>query len=434
MILNLHLLAASLCISLNFISCFFGVLSLKMTKKQMYAGIVLTIGWGYILAILSWYMESDSVFLVSMIVEIGYMVIAILLFAKGNFWYNCFSVMVVSWILNFINLGIFSILDFQTVKNMYQTTGGYLKVEVWYMVLMGVSNVPFALPVGQLVKRFVKEDGSFEGFYRFFMLAFVVENVFQGIFQIKNAGKYEWFYEHHDTIYYLYAVVCLLLFYLAYLYTNKRNLRYQEDKMLSVLALAKQQYESSVEKNKEYHMLRHEWNRQVGLLMKKDGFVSQNTMQGMILNVRNDIKNAAMTPYSGNVYLDMVLEQHTRKFCESDKTLEIHIESREIHQDFAMEIAQLIDEMLSYATKYERICSWCMLGIHKKGEYWFCQLEYDHNIGKTYNLKKMMQLIGNNLIMHQRLSVGQAMVEKKDGAILYYLEKEKANLAIMIKE
>ena len=173
-ILSMHLFAASLFVIINYLCCFYGCLSLQMTKRQVAIHIPITFLWGYFLGILTWYAGFDYIYLWIMLFEAGYMFVTIYLFAEGSFWYNNVCLIISAWLVNAMNIFTFSLIDPNMVQAFYYEVNGYLEIDVWRMLLMAGSNVIFFLPAKNIVRKIFKKDGSWEWFYRLFFVVFIL--------------------------------------------------------------------------------------------------------------------------------------------------------------------------------------------------------------------------------------------------------------------
>lgn len=433
LIWNIRLFAVSLFVAINYLGSFYGCLSLQMSRKQVLIHIPVSVAWGYLLGLLTWPAGNEYIYFAIMIIELGYLMLTVALFAKGSFWCNCVSVLVNSWIVSFISLGLFQILDPQLIKQFYFEIDGYQTISIPKTLFMSFFNLVICFFTRLIILKVLKRDGTWEWLYVTFFIIFVIENAAQGILQLQNYGDYEWFFEKHNAIYLIYVILMVLIIVLVALH-SKRAMDFLEEKHLeNAIQVTKKQYEESIKKNKEYHVLRHEWNRRANMYKQSVGFVPSNQIEKYLNKNKKDFERLLLMPYSGDMYIDMILERYKKKLEQEGIMIEYRVEAIQGKELFLSDLAQIVEEMFQYICKYEKIQSWCRFSLYRRGSRWICQFEYNQKGKIFYLMRRIRNVIGNNLTLRQNLPSFVIVGRRFDSVILYNTALSGSEFAVMIE-
>lgn len=426
---GLNMILLSLQISLCYLTSFYTYLSVNMRKKQVICHIMVSLVWGFVLGNLNWQMDSAIEYIWVIIIEVGYMYITTFLFTEGDFFCNVIRVILGAQTATTITTVPFFLANPQFQEN-YVMPGRYSDLPVFELVLYDIVIIIVVFMLRPLVVKLICEDRNRGLLYKVFFGLFQISYLYEFVLRLSEELKKG--EELHVVYRLILAFLTVVIFIYIVIHSKRRSMEQQKNSLQNEKHRIAYQYEKMVEKNREMHMLRHEWNRQMELIRDALGYVPSDKLLSYVEKLDEKTRHFMMLSLSGNLYLDTVLEYHYTILEEKGIVVEMIIEPFSISESSVMDLVPVVEEMFRFVSEKAGFAAWCRFSIRQKKGKSICQMEIGNLDRKHYCFYKIMDGIGNHLWIRQSFPVTREITKKRNGATYYHFDRQTMEFANLI--
>lgn len=212
---------------------------------------------------------------------------------------------------------------------------------------------------------------------------------------------------------------------------------YRKAKQLEGKRIQKQQkvlsdsYQDLWKEEQKLHFVKHELARHMRQMRSMKENMPQKEWEQYLSEVKQEMGDVIALPCTGNIGIDALMMQQYRKSEEKEIVLEAVLEP--LKEAFSEEdyIMMVLDEMFSYAFRRKNKPSYLRCCLRRQCGRYLLSME----IGLTkkgFYRQKLIDQIGDELIIRQALLQTRYIVSKENGGWYYRLQKNKMHIMVML--
>jgi hypothetical protein len=374
------------------------------------------------------YMTESWQYALIILVEAAYIYTTVYCLSEGDFFQNFFCMYLG---LQATNVGTY--LCFIPVDNKFIETlnlpGGCASIASWKIICYMLFNMLNMSVIKVVFGKILKKAASSLWFCRVFFVVLQIVTWIEYAMRLWEPTQDGALW--HIIIRLFMSILAVLVALYAVIRAKGKLQEREYQKSKEAAREVSLHYDKMVEMNREYHMARHEWNRQMESARNMRGYVSSAEMTDYMKQLDSQIDYFMGISLSGNLYLDILLEHNYRLLKEQGVVVEMVVEPFLLEDETLMDVVAIVEEMFQYVQDRVKDKQWCMFSFRQKKGMLLCQLEIGHS-EKSGKLGAFLNQLKDRMEVRENFLSSRLIAGRRNGAMLCHLYKQPMELAVLI--
>lgn len=414
---------------LLYVIVFFLYSHVTMTKRQLLLFMPAVLIWTVIETYFTCMPTSQFQYIMCNFFELSWLLPTVYMFTEC-FSYSLIRFSIVSWIANGISVVVMNIYNHQdfiyfSEKNLNEISWKALAIFTLSVVIVVVLEYPLMRKILPYKLHLTRVYRIAAGMYLLFvMVDFMIE------INAAEEGAYVW----RGTFKGLTALFLVALIVFLVALVKRRSVLLRKNQLETRIDILNSEYEHIVDMNRELHKVRHELNKQAEALRAVKGYVPEDVRTNIITKAGTNVeKSFSGMTLSGNLMIDTMLDKNYKCLEEHGILFETVLEPVSFSKEKEDDIVVIQEELFAFAKKFNDDCRWQRYSIRVRNGLIFIMLEIGIENRSAYTRRKLLDMIGDKMLVRQAFVQTYSLISKNDGSIDYELGKGIARFGVMIR-
>lgn len=414
--------------SISYLIIFYFLLPVTLKKWQVMIHIPASVVWAAILFIGTHTLPFEYKMFFSFFVELIYMIGTIYFFTEGDVFRNFFYFWFMFEIVNSVSVIYLSLFNSQFIDILLLPDIPKARVEDFLPYYVVIIVIVFIFR--PILKKLAQFTEGYVFVYRYIMAGVMVIGLAEYIAR-NFLNRYKGMIMSSNVRVLLSLLACVIVIYVV-VWLKRKSTEQQKQMLERATILVGERYKHLVEDNRDMKKFRHEINRHTEMMKGIEDFIPYSEIKNYLKDLEQKNSVFLEISLSGNLYLDSMVERYYKILKEQGIMLETVLEPIKVDDQMAVELICIMEELFNVVLCNIRYKKWCRLSVRVKYDMLLCQLEVGYGGRLEYYRRKFLDMLGDEMIVRHQLTKTRSIAHKRNGSVLYKLEKGKGILAVMV--